>query len=68
MLTQIGLNIKAASPYEHTFVSAFSNGYTHYGPPAEEYALGGYETTECFLAPEWQEMFEAAAREVIAQL
>ncbi len=31
-------------------------------------ALGGYEVTECFMAPEWQEMFEAAAREVIAML
>ena len=68
VLTQVGLNVKAASPYEHTFVSAFSNGYTHYGPPADEYEMGGYETTECLLAPEWQAMFEAAAREVIARL
>ena len=65
---QVGLNVKRDSPYEHTFMSAFSNGYVHYGAPAEDYAMGGYEVTECLLAPEWQEMFEEAAREVIARL
>lgn len=68
LLAQVGLNIKAASPYEHTFVLGFSNGYIHYGPPASDYALGGYEVTECLLAPEWQELYEQAAREVIAML
>lgn len=67
-LTQVGLNVKAASPYEHTFVAAFSNGYMHYGPPAGDYGKGGYEVTECFLAPEWQEIYERAARDVIRRL
>jgi len=66
--TEVGLNVKRASPYEHTFVSAFSNGYVHYGPAAGDYPMGGYEVTECFLAPEWQQMFEEAAAEVIAML
>jgi len=34
VLVEVGLNVKKASPYEHTFVAAFSNGYIHYGPPA----------------------------------
>ncbi|MCD6360458.1 MAG: hypothetical protein J7M38_06275, partial [Armatimonadetes bacterium] len=68
VLVEVGLNVKRASPYEHTFVSAFSNGYVHYGPPAGDYPLGGYEVTECFLAPEWQEIFERTAGEVIAML
>jgi len=68
VLTQVGLNVKAASPYEHTFVSGFSNGYVHYGPPAGDYPMGGYEVTECLLAPEWQKMFEQAAQEVIRML
>ena len=54
LLVEIGLNIKKASPYQHTFVAAFSNGYMHYGPPAEAYSRGGYEVTECLLAPEWE--------------
>jgi len=68
VLVEVGLNVKRASPYRYTFVSAFSNGYVHYGPPASDYPMGGYEVTECFLAPEWQGRFEEAAREVIAML
>jgi hypothetical protein len=62
---EVGLNIKRASPHEHTFVAAYSNGYIHYGPPASEYAKGGYEVTECLLAPEWQAIYEKKALEVI---
>ncbi|HHX40136.1 MAG TPA: hypothetical protein GX715_09245 [Armatimonadetes bacterium] len=68
VLTEVGLNIKRASPYEHTFLAAFSNGYLHYGPPASDYDKGGYEVTECLLAPEWQRLFEEAAQRVIARL
>ncbi len=68
VLTEVGLNIKKASPYEHTFISAFSNGYIHYGPPAADYDKGGYEVTECFLAPEWQALYEKKANEVIRRL
>jgi hypothetical protein len=68
MLVEVGLNVKKASPYEHTFISAFSNGYIHYGPPACEYDKGGYEVTECLLAPEWQELYETKADEVIRKL
>lgn len=66
--TRVGLNIKRASPFEHTFVVGFSNGYVHYGPAAEDYPRGGYEVTECFLAPEWQELFERTAADVLRRL
>jgi hypothetical protein len=68
MLTTVGLNVKGASPFEHTFISAYSNGYIHYGPPASEYAMGGYEAVECLLAPEWQALYEAKAAEVLKAL
>jgi hypothetical protein len=68
VLVEVGLNVKRASPYRHTFVAAFSNGYVHYGPPAADYAAGGYEVTECLLAPEWQQVFERAAAAVIGRL
>lgn len=67
-LTEIGLNLKNASPFEHTFMAAYSNGYIHYGPPASEYPKGGYEVTECLLAPEWQEIYEAKALEILNRL
>jgi len=68
VLVEIGLNVKKASPYEHTFIAAFSNGYMHYGPPAAAYDAGGYEVTECLLAPEWQEIYEKKAGEIIRRL
>jgi len=68
LLAEVGLNVKRTSPYEHTFVAAFSNGYLHYGPPAGDYDKGGYEVTECLLAPEWQRLYEHAAGEVIGRL
>jgi hypothetical protein len=68
VLVEVGLNVKKASPFEHTFMAAFSNGYIHYGPPASAYPKGGYEVTECLLAPEWQAIYEKAASEVIGKL
>ena len=68
VLTEVGLNVKKASPHEHTFVAAFSNGYVHYGAPASDYSMGGYEVTECLLAPEWQQVYEEAAARVLRRL
>lgn len=68
VLTQVGLNVKAASPHPYTFVSAFSNGYVHYGSPAGDYPKCGYEVTECLLAPEWQQLWEEKAKEILARL
>jgi hypothetical protein len=67
-LVEIGLNVKKASPYKHTFMAAYSNGYLHYGAPAADYDKGGYEVTECLLAPEWQEIYERKANEIICRL
>ncbi|MCA9448954.1 MAG: hypothetical protein KC931_17675, partial [Candidatus Omnitrophica bacterium] len=68
VLVQVGLNVKNASPFEHTYMAAYSNGYIHYGPPASEYPKGGYEVTECLLAPEWQAIYETKAQEVLERL
>jgi hypothetical protein len=68
VLVEVGLNVKNNSPFEHTFMAAYSNGYIHYGPPAGDYPKGGYEVTECLLAPEWQSLYEAKARELLNRL
>jgi hypothetical protein len=68
ILTQVGLDVKNSSPYEHTFIAAFSNGYMHYGPPAADYDKGNYEVTECFLAPEWEQIYKATVSEIIEAL
>jgi len=68
ILTQVALDVKNSSPYEHTFIAAFSNGYMHYGPPAVDYDKGNYEVTECFLAPEWEQVYKATVSEIIEAL
>lgn len=68
VLTEVSLNVKKASPFAQTFLAAFSNGYMHYGPPVGDYAKGGYEVIECFLAPEWQEVFEQTVGELLSRL
>jgi len=68
VLVEVGLRIKEASPHRHTFIAAFSNGYLHYGPPAGHYDRGGYEVTECLLAPDWQRIYEEKAVAVLGRL
>jgi hypothetical protein len=67
---QIGLNIKKASPHEHTFVAGYSNGYLYYTPTAEQLANVGraQEDSECLLAPAWQRIFEDKVAEVLGRL
>ncbi len=43
MLTEIGMAIKAGSPYKHTFVITHCNGSSGYLVPANLYKEGGYE-------------------------
>ncbi len=45
MLTEIGMKIKASSPFKHTFIITHCNGSSGYLPPAELYKEGGYEVT-----------------------
>lgn len=50
------------------FHDYYSNGYLNYGAPASYYDKGGYEVTECLLAPEWQGIYEQKANEIISRL
>lgn len=43
MFTEIGMEIKKASPFKYTFVITHCNGYSGYIAPAEHYKEGGYE-------------------------
>lgn len=68
MLVEVGLNVKKASLYKHTFMAGCTNGYLHYGPPASYYDRGGYEVTECLLDAKWQQIYEEKANEIISKL
>ena len=68
VLAETGLNVKKASPFKHTYIASISNGYLHYSPPASYYDRGGYEVTECLLAPEWEKIFEKTVNEIFKEL
>ena len=52
VLTEIGMAIKAASPYKHTFVVSHCNGAAGYLPPEHLYIEGGYEIRSSPFAPQ----------------
>lgn len=67
---QIGLNIKKASPHQQTCVATCANGYIYYAPTAEQLRNSGcaQEDCDCILAPEWQQIYEAKAAELLGRL
>lgn len=68
LFAEIGISLKESSPHQTTLVAPFSNGYLHYGAPADSYDRGGYEVAECLLAPQWREVHDAAAVDILRQL
>ena len=44
IFVEIGLDIKAKSPFKTTFTTSLANGYNGYLPTPEHHQLGGYET------------------------
>lgn len=70
LTVEIGLNIKKASPYKHTFVAGYTNGYIYYTPTAKQLQNrgGAQEDSDCLVAPEWQQMFEDRAAAMLKKL
>lgn len=66
--SQIGLAVKKNSPYLHTFLAGYTNGYLHYAPDAASYPREGYEVMNCLLAPQWEEIYMKKIRELIKKL
>lgn len=70
LTVQIGLNIKQKSPHARTFVAGYTNGYIYYAPTAEQLGNvgGAQEDSDCILAPQWQELYEAKVAELLKKL
>ncbi len=70
LTVRIGLNIKKASPHEHTFVAGYTNGYIYYAPTTEQLRNvgGAQEDSDCIVAPGWQEIYEAKAAAMLSEL
>jgi len=68
VLTEIGMSIKAGSPYEHTFVITHCNGAAGYLPPEHLYIEGGYEVKSSAFAPQAAEMVVRQAVKMLHEL
>ncbi|MEQ8786186.1 MAG: hypothetical protein RIC55_07795 [Pirellulaceae bacterium] len=70
LTVRIGLNLKQRSPHQPTYVAGYTNGYIYYAPTAEQLQNvgGAQEDSDCILAPEWQELFETKALEMLKKL
>ncbi len=70
LTVQVGLKIKKAAQNPNAYVAGYSNGYIYYTATAEQRKNTGYAQEDCdaLVAPEWEEMFEAKALEVLKGL
>jgi hypothetical protein len=68
VLTEVGLAIKRASPFKHTFIITHCNGAAGYLPPKHLYGEGGYEITTSPFGPEAAELVVRKATKMLREL
>ncbi|MEM7343600.1 MAG: neutral/alkaline non-lysosomal ceramidase N-terminal domain-containing protein [Chloroflexota bacterium] len=64
---QIALDIKAQSPFTHTFVVAYANGALGYIPMRDDYPKGGYEVENAFKGYGYPSALAPGAAELIVE-
>ncbi|MFH1716679.1 MAG: neutral/alkaline non-lysosomal ceramidase N-terminal domain-containing protein [Planctomycetota bacterium] len=68
VLTEIGMAIKAGSPYKHTFVITHCNGAASYIAPEHLHIEGGYEIKSSPFAPQAADMAVKQAVKMLHEL
>ncbi len=68
VLTEIGMAIKNASPFEHTFIITHCNGAAGYLPLAKYYKEGGYEIRSSPFAPQAADLVIKQVMKMLHQL
>lgn len=68
LLTEIGMAIKAESPYKHTFVITHCNGRAGYLPPKHLYEEGGYEVDRTGFAPQAADILVKESLRMLSEL
>jgi hypothetical protein len=68
VLTEIGMSIKAASPYKHTFVITHCNGAASYIAPEHLHIEGGYEIRSSPFAPQAADIVVKQAVKMLHEL
>jgi neutral ceramidase len=65
LFSEISLNIKARSPFQHVLVTGYANDYIGYIATGDNYRAGGYETSMMMLDENEGEIIESGAVDVI---
>jgi hypothetical protein len=75
LFVEIGLAVKAASPFPVTLVSGYTNGIYFYIPTAAAFAQGGYEVESyrnyrrpCGPTPEWEQILVRELGQLLEEL
>ena len=68
LLTEVGMAIKAGSPYKHTFVITHCNGGAGYLPPEHLYKEGGYEIGRTGFAPQAADLLVKESLQMLSKL
>jgi len=68
VLTEIGMAIKAASPYKYTFIISHCNGAASYLSPEHLYIEGGYEIRSSPFAPQAADIVVKQAVKMLHEL
>jgi neutral ceramidase len=75
LFVEIGLNIKASSPFPYTFIVELANGSVNYLPTRRAFSEGGYEldlASKVYgiyaLTPDVQDIIERAAAELLGNV
>ena len=70
LTVEIGLNLKRLAPAPFTFIASCCGGYIYYLPTEEQRGNTGYaqEDCDCLVAPEWRQLFERKALEILRRL
>ncbi len=65
MFSNIGRQVKAASPATYAHVMGYTNGYIGYFPEQKAYAEGGYEVAVTHLDPAAERIYLRALAELL---
>jgi hypothetical protein len=70
LTVRVGLKIKQAVNDPNACVAGYCNGYIYYTPTVAQRKNSGYAQEDCdsLVAPEWEDIFEAKALEVLKSL
>jgi len=68
LFAEVALNMRAKSPFRHTFYFGLTNGCLGYLPTKQAFVEGGYETSVCVFTDRVEEDFTRGVSNALARL